>query len=62
LDAHFELGRIVGLRGGELPEKQAVLEAEMQQWFINKYGDSPSISSIRRYVSKLYEEHGRPPK
>jgi hypothetical protein len=51
-----ELAGRVHERG--LPEVQARLVEDMQQWFIDEYDDHPHQSDIRKRVSKLYHRLG----
>jgi len=59
-EALIALGRIVERLGG-IPDKQASLEAAWQDWFIEQFGDAPSISSIRRHIVALYQKRKRLP-
>ena len=49
----IEVVLIAGRPGG-LPKKQAGLEKEMADWFVSETGDSPSDSTIRERVGRLY--------
>jgi hypothetical protein len=40
-----------------LPEKQADLEKEMASWCLDKWGEEPSNSMIRKRISAIYNHH-----